>query len=252
MPSGALEFRLRMPINAAILALGFIAPWSSRRTPLLEWLALALSRHGLVRFTQATPLVIAAASLLAAAGVVLRVWGAAYLGPRTVQHPQLQAGPVVADGPYRHVRNPLYLGVWFMAAAMAFVMPPSGALVAMVLLTAFLLRLIVLEERFLADRLGAPYRSYLEAVPRLIPRLGTSVAAGSVRPRWLRAVAAELNPIGVFVTVAVLSWSFDNTLMIRGILVTFGLSLVVRALLPSGPPQEPPARRADAGVDTPG
>jgi hypothetical protein len=34
------------------------------------------------------------------------------------------------------------------------------------------------------------------------------------------------------VTLAVLSWSYDNLLMVKGILVSFGVSLVVRALLP--------------------
>jgi hypothetical protein len=43
---------------------------------------------------------------------------------------------------------------------------------------------------------------------------------------------SELNPIGVFVTLAVFSWSYNNRLMVRAILVSFGLSLVVQALMP--------------------
>jgi hypothetical protein len=53
------------------------------------------------------------------------------------------------------------------------------------------------------------------------------------QPRWLRAVIAEINPIGVFLTLAVFSWTYNNELMIRAILVSFGVSLVVRALVPS-------------------
>jgi hypothetical protein len=48
----------------------------------------------------------------------------------------------------------------------------------------------------------------------------------------LRGVLAELLPIGVFFTLATLSWTYDNRLMGRAILIVFGASLVVRALLP--------------------
>ena len=43
----------------------------------------------------------------------------------------------MAAGPYRYVRNPLYLGGWFMMAAISFLMTPSGALFVMVLLQFF-------------------------------------------------------------------------------------------------------------------
>jgi hypothetical protein len=66
----------------------------------------------------------------------------------------------------------------------------------------------------------------------LLPRLRTTLTPTGNKPHWLQAVASEINPIGVFVTIAFLSWTYDNRLMIRAIIVTFGLSLVVRALMP--------------------
>ncbi len=237
MRASAIEFRLRMLIMVVIVVLGFWSPWIEgwdlgQRISLLEWLALEVSRAGLLRFTYATPAVIVVGAMFAAAGMVLRIWGAAYLAYGTVHHGQMQAGAVMADGPYRFVRNPLYLGGWCMMAAMAFVMPPTGALFAMTLLTIFLLRLILGEEAFLTAQLGEPYRAYLRAVPRLIPRLYGALPAAGRKPHWLVAVVTELNPIGVFVTLAVLSWWYDNELMLKAILVSFGASLVVRALVP--------------------
>jgi protein-S-isoprenylcysteine O-methyltransferase Ste14 len=237
MRASAIEFRLRMLIMTVIIVLGFWAPWIEaldlgRRISLLEWLALELSRAEILRFTFATPAVIVLGALLAAAGMVLRVWGTAYLGYGTVHHAELQAGGVMADGPYRHVRNPLYLGGWCMMAAMCFVMPPTGALFALPLVTVFLLRLILAEEAFLMVKLGEPYQAYLRAVPRLIPRLRGALPAAGDKPHWLVAILSELNPIGVFFTLSVLSWWYDNELMLKGILVSFGLSLVVRAVLP--------------------
>lgn len=227
-----------MVINAAIIILGFWAPWNEawgigRRITLLEWAALELGRTGLVRFTVAVPAVIVASALLAAIGAILRVWGTAYLGTGTVNSFDMKAGGVVADGPYRYVRNPLYLGLWFMVAAMAFIMPATGALFAVVLVSVFLMRLILAEEAFLAKQIGEPYKLYWNAVPRVVPSLRARLPEGGEQAHWGRAVLAELTPIGVFVSLAFLSWSYDSRLMGRAILIFFGASLVVRALLPT-------------------
>ena len=237
MRATAIEFRLRMAINAAIIIFGFWAPWIERwgigsRISSLEGLALELSRTGILPFTVATPTVIVVGAAIAGIGALLRVWGTAYLGSGIVQSANMRAEGVMADGPYRFVRNPLYLGLWCMVVALAFLMPPTGALFALVLLTLFLLRLILGEEAFLSKQLGEPFRAYLVSVPRLVPRLRTTVMRGVSKPNWLRGVLAEILPIGVFITLAALSWSYDNRLMGRAVLVSFGISLVVRALLP--------------------
>jgi len=237
MRASAIDFRLRMAINAAIIILGFWAPWIEawglgRRITLLEWLALELGRTGLVRFTIGVAAMILLSALLAAAGAALRVWGTAYLGTDTVNGLDMKAGGVVADGPYRYVRNPLYLGLWCMVAAMGFIMPVTGALFTLVFITIFLMRLILAEEAYLSAQIGEPYRLYRSAVPRLLPRLRTNVQSSESRPNWLRASLAELLPIGVFVALAFLSWSYDSRLVGRTILIFFGASLIVRALMP--------------------
>ncbi|MGD0893921.1 MAG: isoprenylcysteine carboxylmethyltransferase family protein [Terracidiphilus sp.] len=241
MKATRLEFRFRMVIMVVVIFIGFWSPWIesvglqgefTSRIPLLEWLALEISRMGLVSFTIASPVVIVLVALIAAKAAVLRIWGTAYLGPGTVNSTQMKAGDVMAAGPYRYVRNPLYLGTWGMIAAIAFLMPPTGALLTMVLLTVFLMRLILAEEAFLSGQLGEPYRNYLGAVPRLVPRVRTTLPASGQQPRWMRALIAEINPIGVFIVFATLSWSYNNHLMIQGILVSFDVSLVVRALMP--------------------
>ena len=246
MRATAVEFRLRMLINAAIIVLGFWAPWidawgMGSRISLMEWLALEMHHAGMTSFALATGVVIMAAACIAGLAAVLRIWGSAHLGPGTVIHPQMRAGAVVADGPYRFVRNPLYLGLWCMVAAMAFLMPPGGALVAIILVTIFLLRLILAEESFLLNRIGEPYQAYLREVPRLVPRLPAAPQAAGVKPHWARAILSELTAIGVFVALGFLSWTYDQGLMIRTILISFGISLLVRALMmeraPVGQPE---------------
>ena len=226
-----------MPINMTIVCLGFWAPWIEawgigRRIPLMVWLPLELSRMGVASFSIAAPMVIAAGAAMAGAGAALRVWGAAYLGQGTVKHGQMKAGEVLADGPFRYVRNPLYIGLWFVFAALALLMPASGALFAMTAVTIFLFRLILGEEAFLSGQLGQPYQDYLRAVPRLIPCLRATLPATSRKPRWLQAVLTETTPIGIFAALAFFSWSYNDRLMAKVIIVSFGISLVMRALLP--------------------
>lgn len=229
-----------MLINATIILLGFWAPWIEawgigRRMTLLEWLPLELGRWGMLRFTVAVSVVIVLGAILAAIGAILRVWGTAWLGTGTVNSFEMKAGEVMADGPFRYVRNPLYIGVWFMVAGLAFIMPVTGALFTVVLIGVFLMRLILGEEAFLSKQIGEPYDRYRRAVPRLIPRLRPSLPAAGGRPQWIRAVLAELTPIGVFVALAFLSWSYDSRLMGRAILIFFGASLIMRALMPKTP-----------------
>lgn len=235
MKASAIEFRLRMVIQAVIVILGFWAPWlgtldTGGRIATLEWLAFEIVRLGIASFAVATPIVIVLGALAAAIGAWLRVWGAAWLGYETVHHGQMQGGAVMASGPFRYVRNPLYMGGWFTMVALSLLMPPSGSLFTIVLMTIHFLRLILSEEAFLAAQLGEPYAEYRRLVPRLIPRLTPRLAASSAQPHWLAAVLAEITAIGIFVTLAFLSWTCNNLLMIKAIVIFFGISLVVRGV----------------------
>ena len=237
MGASAIEFRLRMLINAAIIILGFWSPWIEawhigRRMPLVEWLALELSRTGVISFASAIPLFLGIAALFAAIAAAFRVWGTAYLGTGTVNSGNMVAGAVMADGPFRFVRNPLYIGLWCMVMAATFLMPVSGAVFAAVLISVFAVRLTLGEEAFLNGRLGDAYIAYRRTVPRFVPRLRGAPTPSGAKPHWLRSLLTELTPIGVLVAIAVYARDYDLELAGRVILVFFGASIVVRALMP--------------------
>ena len=99
--------------------------------------------------------------------MLFRVWGTAYLGAGTVNSATMVAGKVMADGPYRYVRNPLYIGVWCMVIAMTFLMPVTGAAFSAIFITIFAIRLTLGEEAFLTAKLGEPYRAYHEGCASL-------------------------------------------------------------------------------------
>ncbi len=245
MKATAFEFRFRVWIMVVVIFLGFSAPWIEllhigARTTAWLWLGFELGALGLsstAGILAITILTIVAAALAAA----IRIWGTAYLGTATVNNAEMKAGRVMADGPYRHVRNPLYIGSWFMVAAISVLMPASGAAFTMILLSVFLIRLILGEEAFLAPKLGEPYLAYKKAVPRLIPSLWPRVAASGQSPNWTRALLYEITPLGVLLSFAVLSWQYNAFLLSRAVLVCFGLSLVIRAFVPPNSEARQPA-----------
>jgi protein-S-isoprenylcysteine O-methyltransferase Ste14 len=235
MKATALEFRLRFFIIAVIFLLGFMAPWNSflHLDSIRTWQYLAAlpARAGWLGFSAATITVLVLGILSALLGALLRTWAAAYLDPSIVQAGAMHGDNVVASGPYRHLRNPLYLGLTIHALALALLMPTSGAVFSIVAIALFALRLIFGEESFLTTKLGEPYRAYCEKVPRLFPSFTARVPPSTTQPTWFKAFLSEIYMWGVFVSFAALGWRYNSMLIIKGVLISLGFSLIVRAFL---------------------
>jgi protein-S-isoprenylcysteine O-methyltransferase Ste14 len=277
MKATRIEFKLRVWIITALYILGFLAPWqyltswqhlaSALQGPRLwSWLALQLFATHWLTSQQAFVAVLIAAIALAIGGAALRLAGTAHLGTQTTQAATPQAAStsshqIVATGPYRFIRNPLYLGTWLTAIAVSLLMPFTGALVFFAALAIFELRLIAAEESYLTSHHPEAYLTYRTQTGRLLPRLrrrpppAINIAKANPRgedtetataehsatqtthprnhARWLEALAAEIFPIGVALTVTTFGWTYDAPLLTRAIIISFGASLIARALLPS-------------------
>ena len=247
MKATRFEYRFRFPIHVLIFLLGFIAPWLywAQLTDALQlsdrttWLMLAavLARHGWLTFQAAAMVILSLALLFTGLGAWLRVWGAAYIGSSIVKSRTMHGESMLADGPYRRTRNPLYLGTLLHVIGISILMPPSGALVAVVLLWVFQIRLALAEEPFLEARFGQPYLKYRARVPRFLPTPAPQVPSAGATPRWVQAVLGELYFAGAFVTLAGFGWSFNAQPLRRGILISLGLGLIAQALLPRATPE---------------
>jgi protein-S-isoprenylcysteine O-methyltransferase Ste14 len=231
MRAAASLFRFRVPIFLFLYLVGFAARWG-RDTSGTLWLAAStlLARTGWIGLAQATLTVTIGALVCLLLGAMLRVWGTAYLGSGIMQGARMQGEQFVASGPYRYVRNPLYLGAWLLAVGASILMPLSGALLFLPAFSFFALFLILNEERFLLANQPGIYEQYRRRVPRLIPRFRPADGFATVSPRWLQAVLAETYPIAFSLCFATLAWRYNAHILIRCLLVCYGLSLVVRAL----------------------
>lgn len=236
-----LEYRFRYILHALIYVLGFWAPWERYGNlsfgGTTAWTALAslMAREHWLGFSDASRLLLIVCTAAAIVAALLRVWGSSYLGPAVVHAGTMQAEKVVADGPYRFVRNPLYLGTIFNSIALSLLMPPSGAVVSLVLITIEQMRLIGAEEAFLGPRLGATYRAYQQVVPRLWPSLQPRTISAEDQPRWLWGLLSEVYVVGTAISFIALGSTYNGTIILKGILVAFGLSLIARALIPAAP-----------------
>lgn len=250
--ASAIEFRLRFLTHAFIFGLGFWSPWDRllpRGNSLVinasAWPALAALpwKAGWLSFPVATELVLVLGIVAASLGAFLRTWGSAYLGSSIVKDGAMHAG-IVADGPYRRARNPLYLGTFLHVLALSLLMPPTGAIFAVLLTGLVQARLIAGEEWFLSQALGASYAAYKAAVPRIVPSLTPRIPASGAAPRWMQAVLGEVYMIGVAVSLAVFGWRYDRILLDKCVLISLGLSLIARAAIPPAPQKQEPATGA--------
>jgi protein-S-isoprenylcysteine O-methyltransferase Ste14 len=105
---------------------------------------------------------------LALAGAALALAGElSFHRAGTATMPWKPASTLVTEGVYRYVRNPMYVGLALLTAAVGVALASDWTLV-MMLPAALVLHFGVVkrEERYLAAKFGEPYRRYLESVPR--------------------------------------------------------------------------------------
>lgn len=236
MKATQFEFRFRLWISFAIFVLGFWAPWlhyGRYAGPVTTtWLELSgeLSRWLPLEtaFIEITCAMIAFAIL----GTVFRIWGTAYIGSSVVKSGTMHAQGVVAAGPYRYMRNPLYFGSYLFAVATAIIMPPSGAIFALIANFVQIYRLILREESYMEEQQGEAYLEYKRAVPRLFPSFLPRVPKSAAQPRWPQSFVAEVFYLAMTGCFIVLAWRYNATLLLQALLICFGLSLVSRAFVP--------------------
>ena len=248
-----LEFRLRYILHALVFVLGFWAPWNlitpiDPRGPNAHvWgiLAANLSQLGVGSLLTSFNVLLVTAILCAFLGASLRTWGTAFLGAGVVRSGTMQTAQpstpasiegdgILTDGPFGYLRNPLYLGTFLHTLALSLLMPRSGAIFAIVVIGVMQVRLILGEEAYLSQKLGAPYLAYCGLVPRLFPSLRRKAARTGRVPHWGQAFLTEAYFWAVPIAYATLGWDYNAARLIQGVIVAFGIQIVCIALVPAG------------------
>ena len=161
--AGTLAFVLLAPGSTVGLVPWLITRWRLARPPLgwtgLRWVGAAIIVAGFLVFADA----------------VRRFLVEGRGTPAPIAAPER----FVATGPYRLVRNPMYVGVLAMVAGQALLLAsPWTGVYAVVLAAAFHLFVLGYEEPNLRARFGASYDDYRSQVGRWVPGLGRSRVTG--------------------------------------------------------------------------
>jgi protein-S-isoprenylcysteine O-methyltransferase Ste14 len=131
------------------------------------------------------------AALAVVSCAALRTWAAAYLQSEVVHDVHVHSDALVADGPYRYVRNPLYLGALLLALGFGLAASRSGFVVIVGMTSFVVWALIRTEEHALSAEHSASYAAYVRAVPRLIPAFRPRVPPAGTQPRWAQSFVGE-------------------------------------------------------------
>jgi len=170
--------------------------------PVANVLRLAFLYAGigvLIWLSRPTPWSVALGVPLIALGEAVRVWAAGYL---------IKTRELITSGPYRHTRNPLYLGRFLILTGLGIAawLPWGVNLVLLVLgwigfFGYYLPRKERIEPARLEETHGEPYRRYRDAVPPLFPRWGAWPAGSQ-------------------------SWKLENFMRNREYMMIIGLGLI--------------------------
>lgn len=225
MKATAWEFRHRSLLMGAVFFVAFAISQASRPV-LAVWLAEQV--NGSAPHAGAVRIVLAGGTLIAALAAAIRTWGTAYLGASVVFDRDVHAERIVADGPYRYVRNPLYLGTLLLGGSIGLLTTPVGFAVLVFGLSLFLHRLAGREEGLLVEHQGEAFRRYRDAVPRLVPSLRPRVEGGDAAPDWRRAWQVE-SPMWC---MAAALGTLTATLSIYPFWALLGLGLALLVFVP--------------------
>ena len=167
--------------------------------------------------------VFAAGALICVAAAMLRTWATAYLNPEVMVDMRLHTSRLVADGPYRYLRNPLYFGNVLLGIGFGLMASRIGFFVLVLGMILFSYRLILREEAGIQATQGESYRSYCDAVPRMLPSFSPRLPSAGGTPDWGDGFLGEAFMWVLAFSVAV----FAVTLNQRVFFVALGSAFVV-------------------------
>ena len=205
-------FRYRAALISCTYSLGFSAyaiDHANASQAIVRWMLGPNSSNGLL----ATRLLLGVGALLVAFGAFVRTWGAAYLKSSVVHDAKSHSSTLVADGPYRHVRHPLYFASIICTFGTALLASRLGFVIIVVVLTALYVQLARWEEEQMRDQQGEGYREYCRRVPRLWPSITARVPATGAAPHWGQAFWGEAFMWGFAVAIGAFAITLNFVLL---------------------------------------
>jgi protein-S-isoprenylcysteine O-methyltransferase Ste14 len=194
---------LYTPEQAAPLLVRFGA-WAFRQR---SWLPVPLGVAVIVLRTGEVdgwwPIGVGASLVLV--GELLRLWAVRHIGTISRTRTSTRQGPLITSGPFRFVRNPLYLGNWLIwsglvvASRLVWMLPIAWAVFALQYGT-----MVIWEEARLRSMFGRQYDRYAVDVWRWVPKRPNDLPPPRTRHPWRLVAFSERGTVMAIAVVAVL------------------------------------------------
>jgi protein-S-isoprenylcysteine O-methyltransferase Ste14 len=184
------EFRHRTWFILGIFCVALACYWIDRRNS-GQVLATILHSHTALNLRSSVRVIFVLGAFVVALGAMIRAWGAAYLRADVVHDSSVRSERLVAAGPFRYSRNPLYFGLLIGVFGAGLLVSRLGWIVQMVVAIVFCYRLIFREEAELVRVQGENFLAYCRAVPRLVPALRPRVSASVAHAHWREAFVTQ-------------------------------------------------------------
>ncbi|MFA6980907.1 MAG: isoprenylcysteine carboxylmethyltransferase family protein [Ignavibacteriaceae bacterium] len=145
--------------------------------------------------------------LIAVCGELIRLWAVSWAGSETRTTGKVGGTYLVINGPYAHVRNPLYVGnilIYFGLGIMSFALFPYLQIIALAFFVFQYYEIIKEEEGFLREKFGNDFTEYYKNVPRIFPRLTPYRKEGVEQPEYdiKKGLRSERRTLQAFAIVA--------------------------------------------------
>ena len=149
------------------------------------------------------PVPLVAGVVLVLVGEFMRFWAVRHIGTISRTRTSTRQGPLITSGPFRIVRNPLYVGNWMiwtglvLASRLLWMLPIAWAVFALQYGT-----MVIWEEARLRSMFGRQYDRYALDVPRWLPSRPNDLAPLQTRHPWRAVAFSERGTIAAIILVA--------------------------------------------------
>ena len=146
---------------------------------------------------------VAIGSAMVIVGELLRLWAVRHIGTISRTRTSTRQGPLITSGPFRLVRNPLYLGNWMIwsglvvASRLVWMLPITWAVFALQYGT-----MVIWEEARLRSMFGRQYDRYALDVSRWVPGRPNELAPLRSRHPWRDVAFSERGTLMAITLVA--------------------------------------------------
>jgi protein-S-isoprenylcysteine O-methyltransferase Ste14 len=140
-------------------------------------------------------------------GLFLRFWASGYIGIEA-RNKKLSAKFLITHGPYCFIRNPLYLGNFFITLGVLVGFSSPVYLIIIILLLFWVEYLIIIraEQDFLSKQFGEEYLSYCKTTGAILPKnlFGYTVLTKSNNQKFiLRNAIREFQTVLILILIYV-------------------------------------------------